>query len=72
MMNQSHLEENGDGAYEWSSETKEMAMPSGNPSCPNCPCHQAAKVCDGCQETLCEPCWKEHNENALCHVELPA
>ena len=35
--------------------------------CPNCPCCEAARYCDGCWETLCLQCWAEHNENAPCH-----
>lgn len=35
--------------------------------CPNCPCCEAARECDGCGETLCVSCWAEHNEDAECH-----
>jgi len=30
----------------------------------------AVRFCDGCDETLCEGCWAEHNEDAPCHDEV--
>jgi hypothetical protein len=26
------------------------------------------EYCEGCESSLCQACWDEHNEDAACHV----
>lgn len=38
-------------------------------NCPNCDdgC-KATRLCDGCDETICDACWRERNKSAPCHT----
>ncbi len=43
-----------------------------NTQCPNCTCsgHMAEVYCDGCEETICQACYAEHNADAPDHTRL--